>query len=68
MPEFHCDTCGKSFSSVAELRQHGEARHPMRAPQGPSVAAAASLECHACGGKFQSEILLREHMTSAHKM
>ena len=40
MIEFRCDTCGESALCLTELRSHGELRHPMKAPQGPTGFAS----------------------------
>lgn len=42
MLEFRCDTCGETALSLSDLRHHGELRHPMKAPHGPTGRALPS--------------------------
>ncbi len=58
--EFRCKTCGATFSSQAELMNHG-GMHVQ-----PPAARQVTYKCAACGGTFKSQEELHEHNHVAH--
>ncbi|HLB67741.1 MAG TPA: C2H2-type zinc finger protein [Thermoplasmata archaeon] len=60
---YTCDTCGATFSTEGELRNHSQMHSGGERPPSP-----AEYKCAACGGVFHSEADLSRHVASAHKM
>ena len=52
-----CETCGKTFYNVYELKHHVEFHH----------TEGKSYICHQCGASYQTKFTLRDHIKTKHK-
>ncbi len=54
---FHCDKCGRSFSTKGHLKEHLEGVH----------GEANRVQCPLCGKAFNTDKRMKKHLYSAHK-
>ncbi|MDG6997535.1 MAG: C2H2-type zinc finger protein [Nitrososphaerota archaeon] len=59
---FKCQSCGATFSSQAELMNHGRMHMKSGQPQ------QQSFKCNACGASFGSQQELMDHAKKSHPM
>ena len=62
MDEYLCDTCGKWFSTVAGLKQHGAMLHQQGTAASRARQAVTGSVCPVCSGDYRTRIRVIRHL------